>query len=260
METPAKIYETRGRAREYNELALNIYRGCAHQCAYCSSPLVLRETKETLATAKPRVNLGVLDKQAYGMARKGEKRPVLLCFTTDPYQPIEAELKLTRNVIGILHDYLVPVIILTKAGKLAQRDFDLLRPGDQFATTLTFANDIESKAWEPGAGTPMERMVNLEAAHKLGIETWVSCEPVIDPAQTRYLINQARHWTGHYKIGKLNYHPRAKQINWRDFAGSLLQLQREVQRPFYIKKDLAAFCGRKEGFWFGCTPTNKGGE
>jgi len=218
------------------------------------------DKKEWETTPKPRVTLESIEKQAWALYGRRERRPVLLCFTTDPYQPIEAELKLTRNVIGILHDYLVPVIILTKAGKLAQRDFDLLRPGDQFATTLTFAFEEESKAWEPGAGTPMERMVNLEAAHKLGIETWVSCEPVIDPAQTRYLINQARHWTGHYKIGKLNYHPRAKQINWRDFAGSLLQLQREVQRPFYIKKDLAAFCGRKEGFWFGCTPTNKGGE
>lgn len=48
------IYEPRGKAREYAALALNLYRGCAHNCAYCYAPSATYATREAFAQAQPR--------------------------------------------------------------------------------------------------------------------------------------------------------------------------------------------------------------
>lgn len=48
------IYEPRGRAREYGELAVNIYTGCNHGCSYCYAPAVLHRGREEFAEVRPR--------------------------------------------------------------------------------------------------------------------------------------------------------------------------------------------------------------
>lgn len=53
----------------------------------------------------------------------------------------------------------------------------------QLGITLCFADDSTRNEWEPGASTVDDRLTVLKTAHKEGIFTWVSLEPVIDPAQ-----------------------------------------------------------------------------
>ncbi|WP_278658789.1 hypothetical protein [Ruthenibacterium lactatiformans] len=48
------IYEPRGRAREYGELAVNIYTGCNHGCFYCYAPSVLHQCREKFEEVQPR--------------------------------------------------------------------------------------------------------------------------------------------------------------------------------------------------------------
>jgi len=187
------------------------------------------------------------------MAWQGKKGPVLLCFVTDPYQPIEEGRYLTRVAIETLNRNGFPVHILTKAGPLAQRDFFLLagKADNAFATTLTFTCAHDSRIWEPHAGTPRERLSNLELAHSHGIPTWVSLEPVIDPEQTLRMIELASPYTGHFKIGTLNYHPKGKEIDWREFGVEVQLLLDKIGARYYIKKDLAKYLGYSEGFWGG---------
>ena len=83
------VYETHGRAREYFELAANLYSGCSHGCVYCFGPDVLHQTQGTFfKDPKPRKNVILqLQHDANELGAAGEKRPIFLSFVTDPYQP-----------------------------------------------------------------------------------------------------------------------------------------------------------------------------
>lgn len=200
------IYETKGRAREFSELACNLYDFCQHGCIYCYSPLVLHKGRNTFQNGSySRVTPLDVFKSAKEWKVKGETRKVLLSFTTDVYQPIEQETQLTRKCIMALHENGLNVTILTKGGRRAMRDFDLLTPNDAFATTLTCLTAEQTKVWEPNGAPPHERIESLRVARNLGIETWVSLEPVLDSQWPKQLVEMTHHFCGHYKVGKLNY-------------------------------------------------------
>ena len=200
------IYETKGRAREYFELAANLYSGCAHGCVYCYGAHITKKTPGEFG--RPQARDGVIKQLQKDAARLplNEVRHILLSFMTDPYQPLEEELRLTRRAIGILHAEALSVAILTKAPTLATRDFDLLTDKDLFGTTLTFLDPKLSRKWEPRADLPGNRIRALEEAHNRGIPTFVSLEPVIYQADTLALIEETAGFVDQFKVGKLNYY------------------------------------------------------
>ena len=118
------IYEPRGRAREFALLAANLYRGCSHGCAYCYVPQTIKEKRDVFST-KPRPRRDVL-KSLEKDARKyrGDDREILLNFTSDPYQPPDMDLGLTRQTIEILIENGLRFTILTKGGKLNYKQPD----------------------------------------------------------------------------------------------------------------------------------------
>lgn len=238
----AIIYEPRGKAREYSPLACNLYAGCEHGCTYCYAPNILHKDQIDFCQAKPRNNiLCLLEKDC--IKWQDPKDIVLLCFTCDPYQPIETEHYITQKAIYMLNMHGFPVQILTKGGLRATRDFELLakNPKNAFSVTLTHDNPDISKQWEPVAALPQERIESLKLAHNMGIKTWVSFEPVIDPQAVYRLIEITRSFVDLYKVGKMNYHPVSKTIDWRRFGFEVQGLLNNVRKSFYIKKDLAAY-------------------
>jgi len=250
------IYETSGRAREYFELAANLYTGCDHACVYCyGADVTHKDPKEFFGKARARD--GVLRQLQKDAARLpgSEARHILLSFVTDPYQPLEEELKITRRAIQILQAEVLSVAILTKGGFRATRDFDLLTNADLFGVTLTFMDPKRSRTWEPGAALPIDRMKSLDDAHERGIMTWVSLEPVIDPAESLALIEATAKFVDIFKVGILNYTnklPREFQdqvrgIDWPKFAQDAVKLLDRLGANYYIKKDPARHIGRPEG-------------
>ena len=233
------IYETRGRAREFNELAINLFTGCGHQCIYCYGADVTHQTKDKFNFCpKPRVTVEEIRHSAHKLAQTGETRRVLLCFVTDPYQPVEAETQLTRKAILALHAEGFGVHILTKAGERSTRDFDLLTSKDAYATTLTLVRPSISKEWEPNAALPGERVAALRAAHEQGIETWVSLEQVISPAAVHQLLAMTKDFVGHYKVGTMNYHPHGNAIDWYAFGWGMKKMMDRAGVRYYFKRDL----------------------
>ena len=97
------IYEPRGRAAEYAPLAVSLYRGCSHGCTYCFVPDVIHEhDREAFLNARARKDaLKKLALDCKELAAAGDQREILMSFTTDPYQPIEAQHRLTSTAIGI---------------------------------------------------------------------------------------------------------------------------------------------------------------
>ena len=136
--------------------------------------------------------------------------------------------------------------ILTKAGNLAERDFDLLSKnrGNLFGVTLTTDNDESSFFWEPNAAPPQERIENLWKAKHHGIKTWVSFEPVVDPVAVLKLISDTHEFVDLYMIGKLNNHSFAKTIDWQKFLGKVEDVLNFHNCRYIIKKDLLKAAGR----------------
>ena len=242
------IYEPAGRAREYAPLALNLYVGCTHGCAYCYAPDACRKDRagfHDAACVKPRVDVIKKLTAELGRAPRDDvpKQPVLLCFTTDPYQPLAIETGITRRAIELLHEAGYPVHVLTKGGPRATADFDLLGQveGDAFACSLTFTSTADSTEWEPHAALPDDRMLALFQAHARGITTWASLEPMVDVEQTLDIIRATHHYVDLFKVGTLNHHPHGKTIGWADFARRAVALLEQVGAAYYLKNDLRAY-------------------
>ena len=239
------IYKPKGKALEYSQLAANLYKGCGHACVYCFAPKATFTDREVFSSKeyiRPRPNvIEQLKKDA--VKYQGTDKPVLLSFTTDPYQPANDKFGITREALKILLHHDIPVTILTKGGFAACKDFDLLarHPGNAFSVTLTTDDPQESLKWEPGAWSPVGRIESLYIAHMKGIKTWVSFEPVINPDAVIRLIRRTHSYIDLYKVGKLNYHPLAKTIDWKQF---LFRVEAELDKygkERYIKKDLEAY-------------------
>ncbi len=236
------IYEPAGKAAEYSPLAMNIYKGCSHGCVYCYAPAATYKPREVFhSNPQPRNNFfQELGKDLIKF--RGDKRPILLCFTTDPYQPIEETAKLTHYSLKKLIENGNTVKILTKGGMRAVRDFDIMKTGDcHFGTTLTFLDEARSLEWEPGASVPSDRIKSLCLAKEAGIKTWVSLEPVLDPEQVYKIVDETHEFVDLYKVGKLNYHPRSKEIDWAVFGHKVVNLLKTYGKDFYIKNDLKKF-------------------
>lgn len=237
------IYNPAGKAGEYSELALNLYKGCSHGCIYCYAPRSTRTSKSLFhqtnyIQARPQI-IEQLKKEAPKFANS--KIPVLLSFTSDPYQPAEKGLLLTRNALEILVKYNIKFTVLTKGGAWGlQRDMALFQanPENTWAVTLTHDDPGISMQWEPNAAPPNDRIQSLKIAHEAGIKTWVSLEPVFDVQAACRLVDLTHDFVDLYKVGKINYHPIAKTIDWRKFRKTIENQLIGLDKAYYIKKDL----------------------
>ncbi|MEN6548033.1 MAG: hypothetical protein ABFE07_18500, partial [Armatimonadia bacterium] len=113
--------------------------------------------------------------------------------------------------------------------------------GGWFATSLVVLNDSERQYWEPGAASVNSRIEAIQKAHDLGIHTWVSVEPVIDPKQALDLIRELSPIVDGFKVGKLNHHPHAKLVDWRAFTQNLIHVLKATGREFLIKDSLKPY-------------------
>lgn len=233
------IYVPRGKAKEYGDYAINIYTGCPHECYYCFAPNVLHKVKDDFHKCiEPRKNIvEEVRKQIYREQITGKL--IHLCFTCDPY-PKGYDSTPTREIIKVLKESGNHVQILTKNGFDARRDFDLLDSDDFFGVTYAGYTGIDfthTPKSEPKAGAPIERLQALHIAYKYGINTWVSCEPVLDAKDVIWLMEQAD-YIDIWKVGKLNYHP--SDIDWGEFGRKAEAILRSKGETYYIKEGLRA--------------------
>jgi DNA repair photolyase len=169
------------------EASINPYRGCEHGCIYCYarpthaymdlSPGIDFETK---LFAKPDAE-PLLKKE---ISKPGYRcTPIALGTNTDPYQPIEREWQITRQIIETLHACDHPLTIVTKSW-LVERDIDLFAEMAKknlvqiFISVTTLDHDL-ARRLEPRATAPRRRLEALANLHQAGIPTGVMFAPVI---------------------------------------------------------------------------------
>ena len=234
------IYEPKGKAKEYGDLALNIYTGCPHRCYYCFAPGVLHKEREAFHShVEPRPSI------VEEVRKQLEKEQITgklihLCFTCDPY-PTGYDSSATREIIKLLKEHGNHVQILTKGD--GSRDFDLLDENDWYGITISCDGELAQVA-ELRATPPATRLRILQEAHEKGIKTWVSFEPVIDQETVFYCIADSFDLFDKVKVGKLNYHQ--SDINWAEFGHNVERLLQEAGCDYYIKDSLRAEMEKKK--------------
>ena len=174
----------------------------------------------------------------------GDRREINLCFMCDPYST-PAGGDITREALLILQKHKMNVTILTKAGTVACRDFDILaRNGWKFGSTITCFGDLRKKM-EPCAAKMSDRIEAITTAKKAGIFTWVSIEPVFDVEQALEIIEWGKAGCiDLFKIGKINYHPEIeRKIDWKKFVSDARKALGNI--PYIFKNDLIAAAGIK---------------
>jgi DNA repair photolyase len=169
------------------EQSINAYRGCEHGCIYCYarpshayqdlSPGLDFETK---LFAKPDA-AELLKKELSAASYKCS--PIALGTNTDPYQPIEREYKITREIIEVLKEQDHPLTIVTKS-HLVERDIDLLAPMAekklvQVFISITTLDHRLMKRMEPRATAPIRRLKVISNLIKAGIPAGIICAPII---------------------------------------------------------------------------------
>jgi len=169
------------------EASINVYRGCEHGCAYCyarptheylgfSAGLDF-ETKILVKRAAP----GLL-RQALS-ARNWKPMPLAMSGVTDPYQPIERALHLTRDCLKVLLEFRNPVAIITK-NRGVVRDTDLLSGLARYGSaavlmSITSLDAALQQKLEPRTSPPMQRLEALRRLSRAGIPTGVMLAPMI---------------------------------------------------------------------------------
>ena len=234
------IYEPKTRAREYSDLAINIYTGCNHGCSYCYSRKTFHRYSPTGSFENVTVRPGIVEATQKQLSRgKYRDKKIMLCFMCDPY-PAEVDTTPTREIIKLIKAAGAHVQILTKGGDRARRDFDLLDSGDSFGITLSCLSVVVAVKCEPNAALPAERIKTLGSAAKLGIKTWVSFEPVVSPIEVLDAIDflpiHINNPDTLLKIGKLNHVTNSTDWNW--FGSEAERICKANGWNYYIKSDL----------------------
>lgn len=167
--------------------SLNPYRGCEHGCVYCyarPSHAYLGLSPgldfETRLLFKPDIaTLLEKDLRKPGYA----PRPIALGSNTDPYQPVERTLKLTRAVLEVLDRYNHPVTIVTKSAGVL-RDLDILsrlaaRNLVRVCLSVTTLDPRLARIMEPRAASPERRLAAIRHLSESGIPAAVLAAPMI---------------------------------------------------------------------------------
>ncbi|MCL2107795.1 MAG: DUF5131 family protein [Oscillospiraceae bacterium] len=244
------IYTPKGCANEYCELALNIYKGCNHGCTYCFARGMAKRFTPKGSVCNfdnPVPKKDIVESVKRQIEREQMTGKLIhLCFNCDPY-PSEIDTTPTREIIKIIKQSGNHVQILTKGGRRAERDFDLLDKNDWFGVTFTGLFTAEdNKKFEPYSAGFYYRLDTIEKAHLKGIKTWVSLEPVMVPANVKLVLESNRN-IDLFRIGKLNLDrnnstPELEaihdSINWHDFGHGCERLCLAHGRNYYIKEDL----------------------
>jgi DNA repair photolyase len=169
------------------DASINPYRGCEHGCIYCYA----RPTHEYLGfSAGLDFETKILVKErAPELLRKELSSPrwvpkiVALSGVTDPYQPVERRLQLTRRCLQVLAEFRNPVIIITK-NRLVTRDADVLselarHQAAAVYLSVTSLDAVLQRKLEPRTSAPSLRLAAIEALAEAGVPVGVLVAPVI---------------------------------------------------------------------------------
>jgi len=183
--------------------SINPYRGCEHGCIYCfarpthaflgMSPGLDFETRLFFKPDAARLLDAELRNPKYACD------VIAMGTNTDPYQPVERGLEITRRILEVLAAFNHPVSIVTKSA-LVVRDLDILAPmaakglAQVCVSVTTLDRDLARKL-EPRAATPTRRIATIRELAKAGVPAGVMAAPMIpaiNDGELETILEEAR--------------------------------------------------------------------
>jgi DNA repair photolyase len=184
---------------------INPYTGCQHNCSYCYARFMKRFTGHSEPWGQfVDVKIKAPDLLRLEITKKKPGR-VWISGVCDPYQPLEAKYKLTRQCLEILAQNNWPVSVQTRS-PLVLRDIDILKKGRDFEVgfSITTADDSIRKLFEPDAPPIENRVRALDELHRAGIRTYVMIAPMLPGAESLAEILVGK--VDHVIVDRMNYH------------------------------------------------------
>jgi len=160
---------------------MNIFRGCTHGCIYCDSRSDCYQMKHDFEDIEVKVNAPQLLEES--LSKKREKCIIGTGSMSDPYLPLEKQVKNTKKCLEIINKYGFGLAIQTKSN-LILRDLDLLKSINEKSKcvvqiTLTTYDERLCKKIEPNVATSKERFEVLKIMRDNGIPTVVWLDPIL---------------------------------------------------------------------------------
>ena len=198
------------------DYVINQYVGCGHACLYCYANAICKWIfrmkgkklrREWGSWMEVKINAPELVKG------KKVKGLVWMSSISDPYQPIERKLKLTRKILENI-DKNIELAIQTKSD-LILRDIDLFKKFKNIEIGLTI-NGFEGKIkklFEPNSSTHKERLKTLKILKKNGFKTYAFISPIIpDLVNVKKCIKETKNFVDYYWFEILNLRASGKEF------------------------------------------------
>lgn len=183
--------------------SINPYRGCEHGCIYCYA-----RPSHAYVNLSPGLDFEtkIFHKvNPDGLLREELSKPNYVCETivlganTDPYQPAEAKLAVTRRILEVLNQYRHPVGIITKSS-LIERDIDLLQnmAKDQLVSVAISVTTLKidlKRTLEPRTSSPSARLRTVRRLIDAGIPVRIMAAPMIpmiNDMELEHILEQGR--------------------------------------------------------------------
>jgi len=186
-ETATKKIITKAFASDWEggwRYTVNCYRGCVHGCTYCFA----RQYHEYLGygagtdfETKIVVKPNAPQLLRHELKKTRDKMPHLdFSFATDPYIPLEAEYRLTRQCLEACAEFCVPVGVITKS-PLVTRDIDILKKLSRVTVffSMPFLTKERSNPFEPYTPVPEARFRAMQTIADAGITVGIGIAPII---------------------------------------------------------------------------------
>lgn len=164
------------------DFSLNPYSGCAFACSYCYAAFF------TWDKAK-QDNWGYwveVKENALAVLRKKRKRPLInktiyMSSVTDPYQPIEKALELTRSLLIELQQYHQVNLVIQTRSPLVVRDLDILQKMDNVQVNMTVTTDSERvrRVFEPSCPSNEQRLAAIQQVRSAGVRACITMTPLL---------------------------------------------------------------------------------
>lgn len=199
LTVPAKTIITRTKSTEWFgcEYNMNIYRGCSHGCIYCDSRSECYGNQDFDTVHMKENALAIIRDD---LRRKAKRGVVGTGAMSDPYNPFEKDLELTRHALELLNAYEFGVAIATKSD-LITRDIDLISEIKEHSPvlcklTVTTCDDALAKKVEPNAPSSSQRFAAIKKLADAGIFAGVLLMPVLpyledSPENIEGIVNRA---------------------------------------------------------------------
>jgi len=191
------------------DYVVNPYVGCQHGCTYCYARFMKRFSKHEEPWGEfVDVKVNAADLLLMEI-RKKKCGSVWISGVCDPYQPLEARYKLTRNCLKILAQQRWPVVIQTRS-PLVLRDLDVLKGAEDIDVgfSITTADDNIRRLFESKAPPIEARLRALEELHRAGVKTYAMIAPILPGAE--FLPPALQGKVDYILVDRMNYN----HANW----------------------------------------------